>query len=309
MTLRSSRTRARSRVAAATLRGTAAIACLLAPGSAVALDKQTPAHSKDTGGDAPDTLSVSGQVFVGVLPYNPTYAARPDNSGHALFRAGGHADVNLLGEHLFLPLDVNMFTDRDGNAVRPSELDFIGGVATTWDVLGGKGELGVRAEVDASVDGHGPAQAYGDIRARYVVSLAENVPALGPALGDGDVTGWLAFGWFAWNPSYYARPDNTGHALFRYVAHVSGSTWRRRLGLSLDATFFTDSRANAVRPSELDLTVGVPLTLGPWELMAAYERDMPVDGLGTGKVQHMAMFVVTRSFEGWRLSPREARPP
>ena len=44
--------------------------------------------------------------------YNPTYAARPDNTGLALFRYAAHFDFDLIGRRLSIPLDLNMFTDR-----------------------------------------------------------------------------------------------------------------------------------------------------------------------------------------------------
>ena len=45
--------------------------------------------------------------------YNPTYAARPDNTGLALMRYAGHRDVDLIGSRLSIPIDINTFTDRE----------------------------------------------------------------------------------------------------------------------------------------------------------------------------------------------------
>jgi hypothetical protein len=265
-------------------------------GKAQALDKQGAAHKGD---DGPTTgLGISGEVFVGVLPYNPTYAARPDNSGRALLRAGGHVDVDILGPRLFIPLDVNIFTDRLYQPARPSELDFIGGVASTWDLPVGHTEVGARAEVDTPVDGMWGSQFYGDVRGRYLLSLRELRPNAAAVLRGGDVSGWLTLGWFALNPNYFARPDNTGRALLRYAAHL-GVGLGSRTSIFVDGTFFTDRTQNPVRPSELDLTVGVAVVLGNWGVQAAYERDMPVDGRGTGLVQHMAMLQGSWSFS-WR---------
>lgn len=264
-------------------------------GRAQALDKQGAAHK----GDAPATgFGLSGEVFLGVLPYNPTYAARPDNSGRALLRAGGHLDVDLLGPRLFIPLDLNLFTDRLHQPARPSELDIIGGLASTWDLPVGHAELGARAEVDTPADGRGGSQVYGDLRGRYMLSLHELRPDAAAVLRGGDVAGWLTLGWFAVNPNYFARPDNTGRALLRYAAHV-GVGLGSRASVFVDGTFFTDRTQNPVRPSELDLTVGCAVTLGAWGVQAAYERDMPVDGQGSGLVQHMAMLQASWSFT-WR---------
>jgi hypothetical protein len=218
--------------------------------------------------------------------------------------------VDVLGEHLFIPLDLNLFTDRDASVLRPSEVDLIGGVASAWRVPGGRTEVGVRGEWDATADGKGGAtgkrsQGYVDVRARYMASLGEHLKALDGALHGGDISGWLTLGWFTWNPVYYARPDNTGRALLRYAAHLDTS-FGRRLAVFADATFFTDGDQNAIRPSELDLTVGATVSLGNWGAMLAYERDMPVDGRGSGLVQHMLMLQVSRSF-AWAL-PLAPRP-
>jgi hypothetical protein len=186
--------------------------CALAAAPAVALDKQAPAHAGGAGADDDLGPSISGALFLGALPVNPSYAARPDNSGLAVLRAGGHVDVNIIGSRLFVPVDVNLFTDRCTSWIRPSELDVIAGVATAWPVARGQLELGARAEQDRAIDGaarqhscnagSGTAatQTYGDLRARYAFALGAWLPALRPALAGGDVTGWLTFGWFAVNP-------------------------------------------------------------------------------------------------------------
>lgn len=244
---------------------------------------------------------MAGEVFFGLLPYNPTYAARPDNTGRAFLRAGGHLDVDLLGPRLFVPVDLNMFTDRTYKPARPSEIDAIVGVASAWELPVGRGELGARAEVDAPADGNGASQFYGDVRARYLWSLAAVRPAAVAALGGGDVSAALTLGWFAWNHGYFARPDNTGLAALRYAGHVEAGVGPRA-ALFVDTTFFTDRRGQPLRPSELDLTVGASAALGPWRVLAAYERDMPVDARGTGLVQHMAMLQGAWSF-AWHRGP------
>ena len=256
-----------------------------------ALDKQGAAHK---GAQAEQELGVSGSVFLAVLPFNPSYAARPDNSGLAFLRAGGHLDIDLLGQRLFIPIDVNSFTDRSRPLV-PSELDLIAGIASTWPLGPGKMEVGVRAEHDRSVDRAGMSQNYGDVRARYLLSARDLWPKLGAALRDGDVSGWLTAGWFFYNPSYFARPDNTGRALLRYVSHAAVSAWQRRASLVVDANFFTDRDANPVAPSELDLTLEIVLAWQAWELHLGYERDMPIDR--GGLVQHTAMILAAWSFE------------
>ena len=87
-------------------------AAALAARPARALDKQGSAHGGEIEG-ATSGFAVSGNAGLGVSVYNPTYAARPDNSGLALFRYLAHFDFDLIGRRLSIPLDLNMSrTDR-----------------------------------------------------------------------------------------------------------------------------------------------------------------------------------------------------
>jgi hypothetical protein len=250
------------------------------PGAAWALDKQGSAHGGEADGGG-DGFDVSGALTLGSSIINHSYAARPDNSGLTLMRYAGHADVDLMGPRLSIPLDVNMFTDRlRGGAAKlsPTEFDAIAGVTTTWNTGPGALEFGSRVEHDRPVDRAGTSQTYADVRARYLYSLAKLHPGLAKALRDGDVSGALTLGWFAYNRTYFARPGNTGLALFRYGLHGELSLFSDLLSFGLDATMFTDRRAaNAVRPSELDLTPEIILHRHDWELHVAFETDRPID--------------------------------
>jgi hypothetical protein len=263
-------------------------AATLAAAPAHALDKQGSAHGGGIEGPT-SGFDISGSASLGVSLYNPTYAARPDNTGLALMRYAGHFDFDLIGHRLSIPLDINMFTDREaiGFARKfvPSELDVIAGVTSTWRLGPGALEGGARFEVDLNLDrgGYPPPpvsgrQTYADVRARYLYSLAAIAPGVAPALNGGDVRGWLTLGWFAYNPTYFARPNNTGLALFRYAAHVEVSFLDDHLAFGLDAIFFTDKEAaNIFRPSELDFTPEMIVRFFRYEVHLAYERDMPLD--------------------------------
>jgi hypothetical protein len=246
-----------------------------------ALDKQGSAHGGKVGDENEEGFNVSGAVTLGAALINKSYAARPDNTGLALFRYAGHADVDLIGRKLSIPLDVNFFTDKQrhgGLIFAPSEFDVIGGVTTTHAVAKGDLELGARVEHDRPVDRGGFTQSYGDTRARYLYSLAKVFPSLARDLVDGDISGYFTLGWFAVNPSYAARPNNSGLALFRYVGHSELSVWHDYVSIGLDGTFFTDRHAEVVvRPSELDLTYEFIVRKAPVEIHLAYERDMPLD--------------------------------
>jgi hypothetical protein len=177
-----------------------------------------------------------------------------------------------------------MFTDKlqsGAEKLVPTELDLIGGVTSTWKLGFGASETGLRFEYDQPLFLRPPGpqltQKYLDVRERYLYSLSERFPALASALRDGDVSGWLTLGWFAWNPSYYARPNNTGRALFRYGVNVRVSGFGDLVSLALDATMFTDRfSSNPLAPSELDLTPEVIFHRGDWELHLAWESDRPI---------------------------------
>lgn len=276
----------------------AAFVVYLGTSSACALDKQGSAHGGQVGGDVKE-FNISGSAMLGASLYNPTYAARPDNTGLALFRYALHLDVDLLGRYLSIPIDVNMFTDRTRKGAgifAPSELDLIGGLTSTHSLFRGfDGELGVRVETDRPVDRGSFSQTYVDARARLLYSAAAIAPELGPSLADGDVSGYFTLGWFVVNPTYAARPDNSGRALLRYAAHTELSVWERRLALGLDGTFFTDKHENAVKPSEIDLTGELIGRYDPFEVHLAYERDMPIDR--SGLVQSLLYVIVAYSFD------------
>lgn len=258
-----------------------ALVCLWGT-SAWALDKQGSAHGGSVAG-ADHGVAFGGSLMLGIAPYNPSYAARPDNSGLALMRYAAHGDLDLVGRRLSLPLDVNLFSDRrraGGGSLAPSELDLIGGVTSTLAIGPGALEIGLRAEHDRAVDRDVAAQTYVDLRARYLWSAAALAPRLASALRGGDIRGAATLGWFALNRSYFARPDNSGLAALRYGLRAEVSGLGDRVAFALDATLFTDREQNFVRPSELDFTPELILRHGDFELHAAWELDRSVDTRG-----------------------------
>ncbi|HEX4341344.1 MAG TPA: hypothetical protein VH062_35795 [Polyangiaceae bacterium] len=282
---------------------------------ALALDKQGSAHGGDVSG-ADSGFDVTGSASLGVALYNPTYAARPDNTGHTLFRYVGHADIDLIGQRLSIPIDVNLFTDRDrhgGGKLIPSELDLIGGVTTTWGLGPGAIEFGVRAETDRNVDRGNYSQTYVDARTRYLYSLADQFPELGRAL-DGNVTGAATLGAFVVNPTYAARPDNSGLALLRYALHGEMAFLHSHAAVGLDGTMFTDRHHHPVAPSELDLTPELIARFDPFEVHLAYERDMPVSeppgitATHTPHVQHFVYVLASWSFDAYSPPAASAAP-
>lgn len=294
-----------------------ALAALVAE-PAAALDKQGSAHGGTIEAQESSHFDVEGAASLGISLYNPSYAARPDNSGLALVRYALHLDVDLLGRMLSIPIDINAFTDRTQRGLRklrPSELDVIAGLSTTLRLGPGALELGTRVEHDAPADRRGAlpgfTQTYVDARARYLFALSAIDPAAAASLANGDVSGWVTLGLFAVNPTYAARPDNSGLALMRYGSHVEVSILDDHLALGVDATLFTDrDRAGAGKlvPSELDLTHELIGRLAPFELHLAYERDMPIGSFGAvpGYTQSIVYALLAWSFD---LVVDEPAPP
>jgi hypothetical protein len=291
-------------------------AALARPTPAAALDKQGSAHGGQIEGPTRG-FDIEGAALIGVAIYNPSYAARPANTGLTLLRYAVHADFDLIGRRLSIPLDLNMFTDGTRTGLRkliPSEGDVITGVTSTWRLGPGALEAGARVEHDRTLDATAEerrldpnSQTYVDVRARYLYSLAELWPKLADKLWDGDVSGWATLGWFALNPTYAARPDNSGLALLRYGLHSELSLWRDHVSFGLDGTLFSDRRANnPLGPSELDFTGEVIGRIAPFELHLAYERDMPIDRAGL--VQQFAYVLFGYAFDLMHHEPAPLSP-
>jgi hypothetical protein len=270
---------------------------------ASALDKQ--GGPREGSAEPSKTFDLSGSLTFGVAPYNPSYAARPDNTGIALFRYGAHVDVDLIGQYLSIPLDVNFFTDaqRPGILVlAPTEFDVIAGLSSAFKAGPGTASFGIRMEHDRPIDQGTFTQTYVDGRARYVASLRDSVPQVSKWLRGGDLSGWATLGLFIFNPTYAARPDNTGNALFRYGLHGEISAFNDLISLGLDATMFTDRQRNPLAVSELDFTADLIFHWSPFELHLAYERDMPVDT--SGLVQEFVYLLAAFSFDLVDEKPR-----
>lgn len=124
--------------------------------SAFALDKQGKSFINEQSEDTAQ-FNMNGYLFAGPVLYNPSYAARPDNSGKVLTRWGAHLDLDLWYKYLTVAYDLNVFSDRDAkNRFRPSEDDhIIGLVSKTGDF-----EFGIHYETDRPLDRNSLQQAF-----------------------------------------------------------------------------------------------------------------------------------------------------
>lgn len=262
---------------------------------ALALNKQGLSISAAEGADADKApaQNVTGYVFAGALFYNPSYAARPDNTGRALTRWGGHLDLDLDRKYLTLTYDGNVFSDRDASsAARPSEHDHILGLLTRHGPL----ELGVHYETDRPADRAGDAQTYVDLDVRGYYDLFRAWPGLARTLPHQACMGFFTLAGFAYNRTYAARPDLSGLAMLRLVGHSEIDLYKPWLTFSIDLNFFTDRTVHAgLVPSELDITVGLVAHAGDFDVAVVAENDRPVDRGGVS--QSYASLLLTYRFD------------
>jgi hypothetical protein len=80
----------------------------------------------------------------------------------------GHVDLNLYKQTVVFYGDFNMFTDRTAsNVVRPSELDWILGIAVRWRDY----EVSFYREQDLPLDRGGLIQEYWAVQLRYAFDI------------------------------------------------------------------------------------------------------------------------------------------
>jgi hypothetical protein len=283
------------------------LAALVASPSAFALNKQGLSVPLDTterdGSESVPTLS--GYVFGGALVYNPTYAARPDNTGLALWREGAHVDLDLYGKRLTVTYDANIFSDRESSSsFRPSEHDHIVGLVSRH----GDFEVGAHYETDRPADRPGDVQQYVDVHTRVYYDLFRALPGLGRALPRQGFAGFFTLAGFAYNPTYAARPDLSGLALLRFVGHAEIDVYRPWLTFSVDLNFFTDRLAHhGAVPSELDTTIGLALHLKSFDVSIVAENDRPLDRAGLSQSYVSTLLTYRFDLKGM-LAPRRTLP-
>src|SRR5712692_7342118 len=207
---------------------------------------------------------VQFSAIVSDFIHNTSFTARPDNTGLVKHRYLGHLEPTPQWSPVSLIIDSNFFTDKTRDEFRPSEWDQTIGLLyryQRWAAL-------LRYERDMPIDKSGLVQAYTEIEGLYnqndlLVKKSQFYAGLG----------WL----FA-TQNYFARPDNTGRALLRYVLHGEVPVYDDWLWLVGDTNFFTDRREpNPFAPSELDWIVGVAFRWKAWEVMAFQETDQSID--------------------------------
>lgn len=233
-----------------------------------------------------------GYLLTGAFVSNPTFAARPDNTGLVGLRHMIHLETDLLKEYLQFYTDQNFFSDRQGGWIKLSEWDAVFAFTGTNNQWGWR----LQYERDAPLDRSGITQGYADAIINYRPADARQWNWWKSVFPNQNLTVYAGGGWLFHNHTYFARPDNTGRALFRYIAHADLDLYRNRIVLFTDGNFFTDrSSSNVIRPSEFDWVVGLAVRYEKAELALIYERDMPLDQ--GGLVQRYVAIQVRYEFE------------
>lgn len=228
-------------------------------------------------GDHEDESLIGGYLLAGAFISNPSFAARPDNTGRVGMRYMLHAETDLYKKYLTFYSDQNFFSDRDNGWIELSEWD------QTYGITGALGHWFWRLqyERDAPLDKSGLKQIYADGLVNYRIRSHEDWSWWRKTFPKNGFTAYAGAGWLFHNQDYFARPDNTGRALFRYVGHFDLDLYQQKVVFFGDFNMFTDREAsNVARPTELDWILGLAVRWRDYELSLYREQDRPLDRSG-----------------------------
>lgn len=223
--------------------------------------------------EAEETL-FGGYFLTAAFVDNPTFAARPDNTGLVGLRHMLHLETDLYKQYLTFYTDQNFFSDRREGWIRLTEWDSTYALTGLIDRFGWR----IQYERDAPLDRSGTKQIYADALVTVRYQAGQESSWWKKTLPDQNLTAYAGPGWLFHNDNYFARPDNTGRALFRYVAHADLDLYRNLAVLYGDVNMFTDrEKGNKITPTEIDWIAGVALRWRNYELSFYREEDRPVD--------------------------------
>ena len=219
----------------------------------------------------------AGYLLTGVFARNPSFAARPDNTGLAGMRYMLHLETDLYQHYLTFYTDQNFFSDRTTGWIELSEWDGTYALTGVVDRFSWR----LQYERDAPIDRSGITQAYADVLATTKFQAVLDLSGWRRMLPNQNLTAYAGAGWLFYNGGYFARPDNTGRALLRYVAQADLDLYKNKVILYGDVNFFTDRESsNQANPTELDWIVGLALRWRQMEFAIYHEQDQPLDRAG-----------------------------
>ena len=283
------------------------IGLLASPSLSLALEKYgRPLPSMDQPDDAAareaeETL-FGGYFLTAAFVSNPTFAARPDNTGLVGLRHMLHLETDLYKQYLTFYTDQNFFSDRTKGWITLSEWDGTYAFTGLIDRWGWR----LQYERDAPLDKSGIIQAYADTLLTSRFQAIQDLSWWQRTFPNQNLTAYAGTAWLFYNSNYFARPDNTGRALFRYVAHADLDLYKNRVVLYGDMNLFTDREAgNKLNPTEWDWIVGLALRFREdMELSLYREQDQSLDKPGLVQkyvaVQLRYSFDVSKEF--WKKS-------
>lgn len=252
---------------------------LLNPPQAWALEKYgrpLPSMDDPNGRDAEESL-FAGYLLTSAFALNRTFTARPDNTGLVGMRHMLHLETDLYKHYLTFYTDQNFFSDRTNGWIELSEWD------GTYAFTGVLGHVNWRLqyERDVPIDRKGLTQEYADGLVTAKFQAVQDVSGWRRMFPNQNLTVYAGAGWLFHNRNYFARPDNTGRALFRYVAHADLDLYKNKLVLYGDVNMLTDRDAgNQASPTELDWIIGLALRWRNMEFAVYHEQDQPLDRAG-----------------------------
>ncbi len=259
------------------------IGFLASPSSSFALEKYgRPLPSLDEpergGREAEETL-FGGYFLTAAFVSNPTFAARPDNSGLVGLRHMLHLETDLYKQYLTFYTDQNFFSDQTKGWITLSEWDGTYAFTGLIDRWGWR----LQYERDAPLDKSGIVQAYADALLTARFQATEDLSWWQRTFPNQNLTAYAGPGWLFHNSNYFARPDNTGRALFRYVAHFDADLYKNMVVFFGDFNVFTDRElSNQLKPTELDWIVGLAVRFKEaYEVSVYREQDRALDRPGT----------------------------
>jgi hypothetical protein len=246
---------------------------------ALALEKYgrpLPSMNDPNGREAEESL-FAGYLLTSAFASNRTFTARPDNTGLVGMRHMLHLETDLYKQYLTFYTDQNFFSDRTNGWIELSEWD------GTYALTGVLGHVSWRLqyERDISLDRKGLTQEYADGLITAKFQAVQDLSGWRRMFPNQNLTVYAGGGWLFHNRNYFARPDNTGRALFRYVAHADFDLYKNKVVLYGDVNLLTDRQAdNQMNPTELDWIIGLAVRWRNTELAVYHEQDRPLDRPG-----------------------------
>ena len=187
----------------------APVIILLTPLDGSALEKYgrpLPSMDADENDREAEETLFGGYFLTAAFVSNPTFAARPDNTGLVGLRHMVHLETDLYKQYLTFYTDQNFFSDRTNGWIELSEWD------GTYALTGVVNHVGWRLqyERDAPLDRSGLKQAYADTLVTAKFQAVQDLPGWRRRWPNQNLTAYAGAGWLFHNSNYFARPGQYG---------------------------------------------------------------------------------------------------